>query len=51
MQDGGGLQYVFSGEMLSDSPNLALLGWGGGGGGKRNPFEIQELNDRLISWY
>ena len=27
-----------------------LVGGGGvGGGGKRNPFEIQELNDRLIS--
>ena len=31
---GGRLQYVFSGEMLSDSPNLALLGWGGGEGGR-----------------
>ena len=46
---GGRLQYVFSGEMLSDSPNLALLRWGGGGGGKRNPFDFQESNNRLIN--
>ena len=45
----GGDSSMFLVGKCSVTPQIWPFLVGGGGGGKRNPFEIQELNDRLIS--